>query len=88
MKEQRLKEIFSEKFIELKDNFTLETYESFKKSILGNAQKLGFDMDMFDMDGEFIDIIDGKYEICDSTVLKNIYISYNSDEPFIYHEWY
>ena len=26
--------------------------------------------------------------ICSSDTLKNIYISYNSDEPFIFYEWY
>jgi hypothetical protein len=88
MKEQKLKEIFFKKITELMNNFTIETHELFEKEILKEAQKLGFDMDKFDMNGEFIDIADGKFEICDSKVLKNIYICYNSDEPFIYYEWY
>ena len=44
-------------------------------------------MDIFEMDGEFIDL-DNNGEVCDSTFLKNIYVTYDSDEPLIFFEWY
>lgn len=55
--------------------------------ILKLAKDLGFDMDIFEMDGEFIDL-DNNGEVCDSTFLKNIYVTYDSDEPLIFFEWY
>lgn len=85
MKEDKLKEIFFEKISELMNNFTIESYNIFEKEIKENASMLGFDMDLFYMDGEWLE---DENTICGTDFLKNIFIHYNSDEPFIYYDWY
>jgi hypothetical protein len=89
-----LKEIFEHKIqILRKDHLTPAKLELFISEIIGIAEDMGFDMDLFEIDGEFLDIIDGVSQICGPDVVKSIYIYYNADhddpcsEPDIYYEW-
>ena len=84
-KENKIKEIYLSLFSEIQKNLTLSQFNDFEDKILEEAKNLGFDMDEFEMNGEFLE---ENGEISDSTILKSIYVNYMIDEPIIYHEWY
>lgn len=85
MKESKLEIIFDEKFNKIKDEFTEEIYDIFEEEIKNEATKLGFDEDLFEIGGEFLEE-DGS--VSPKTQWKRIYCFYNSDDAFIMKEWY